>query len=69
MSKILSITVDYGEIPLDENGFVDWLIDAQVGAGAAYYRGSLAHDRCESTKVQHVPPPAPKAEPLGEVLF
>jgi hypothetical protein len=51
MSKILSITVDYGEIPLDENGFVDWLIDAQVGAGAAYYRGNLAYDRCDSTRV------------------
>jgi hypothetical protein len=32
-------------VPLDENGFVDWLIDAEPGDAIAYYRGHLAHDR------------------------
>ena len=49
--RLIEITIDYRQTPLDENGFVDWLIDAQAGAGAAYYRGNLAYDRCECTKV------------------
>ena len=32
-------------IPLDENGFVDWLIDAKPGDTLVYYRGHLSHDR------------------------
>ena len=38
-------------IPLDENGFVDWLIDAKPGDMLVYYRGHLSHDRMPSTKV------------------
>ena len=38
-------------IPLDENGFVDWLIDAKPGDTLVYYRGHLSHDRMPSTKV------------------
>lgn len=37
--------------PLDENGFVDWLVDAEPGDTIAYYRGHLAHDRMPSTDV------------------
>jgi hypothetical protein len=39
------------EVPIDENGFVDWLIDAEPGNAIAYYRGHLAHDRMPSSKV------------------
>lgn len=38
-------------IPLDENGFVDWLIDAKPGDTLVYYRGHLSHDRMPSVKV------------------
>jgi hypothetical protein len=38
-------------VPVDENGFVDWLLDAQPGDAIAYYRGHLAHDRMPSSKV------------------
>lgn len=49
--KLIEITLDHGRIPFDENGFVDWLVDAEPGDATAYYRGHLSHDRCESTKV------------------
>lgn len=49
--KIIELSIDHLHLPFDENGFVDWLIDAEPGAATAYYRGSLSHDRCESTKV------------------
>jgi hypothetical protein len=39
------------EVPIGENGFVDWLIDAEPGNAIAYYRGHLAHDRMPSSKV------------------
>jgi hypothetical protein len=38
-------------VPLDENGFVDWLIDSFPGDKVVYYRGLLAHDRTPSAKV------------------
>lgn len=38
-------------VPLDENGLVDWLIDAKPGDRAVYYRGHLGHDRMPSAKV------------------
>ena len=38
-------------IPVDENGFVDWLIDARPGDTLVYYRGHLSHDRMPSVKV------------------
>ncbi len=38
-------------VPLDENRFVDWIVDAKAHDCIAYYRGHLGHDRCESTRV------------------
>src|SRR3954465_12777620 len=38
-------------VPLDENGLVDRLIDAEPGDRVAYYRGHLGHDRAPSAKV------------------
>lgn len=35
---------------VDENGFVDWLIDAKPGERVVYYRGHLAHDRAPSAQ-------------------
>lgn len=37
-------------VPVDENAFVDWLIDADPGDKLVYYRGHLAHDRMASTE-------------------
>ena len=42
-------------VPLDENGFVDWLIDAEPGDAVAYYRGHLAHDRMPKATVLSQP--------------
>jgi hypothetical protein len=36
---------------VDENAFVDWLIDARPGHRIIYYRGHLAHDRMPSARV------------------
>ena len=36
---------------VDENGLVDWLIDAKPGDRIVYYRGHLAHDRAPSAQV------------------
>jgi len=38
-------------VPVDENGLVDWLIDANPGDRLVYYRGHLVHDRVPSGKV------------------
>lgn len=38
-------------VPVDENAFVDWLIDADPGDRLVYYRGHLAHDRMPSKEV------------------
>lgn len=38
-------------VPIDENGFVDWLIEANPGDRIVYYRGHLGHDRMPSSKV------------------
>jgi hypothetical protein len=38
-------------IPLDENGFVDWIVDAQSADCIAYYRGHLARDRYERMQI------------------
>jgi len=38
-------------MPLDENGFVDWLVGAEAGDHVVYYRGHLALDRCESGRI------------------
>ena len=38
-------------VPLDENGLVDWLLDAEPGDSVVYYRGHLGHDRMPSAHV------------------
>ena len=38
-------------IPFDENGFVDWIVDAQAADCIAYYRGHLGRDRYESSGI------------------
>lgn len=38
-------------VPFDENTFVDWLIDAEPGDRAIYYRGHLGFDRMPSANV------------------
>jgi hypothetical protein len=55
-------------IPLDENGFVDWLIDAKPGDTLVYYRGHLSHDRMPSTKVLDDPRRRKLAEVATRVL-
>lgn len=39
------------EARFDENGFVDWLISAEVGDIIAYYRGHLVYDRSPTREV------------------
>jgi hypothetical protein len=46
---ILSVLIEKYSVPLDENGFVDWIVDAQSEDCIAYYRGHLGRDRFEST--------------------
>jgi hypothetical protein len=38
-------------VPLDENGFVDWLVDAEPGDRVIYYRGHLGFDRMPSANM------------------
>ncbi len=49
--RLHSLLIDPFCVPLNENQFVDWLVDASVGETIPYYRGHLAHDRCMSTPV------------------
>lgn len=37
--------IEKGAVPFDENGFVDWTVDAQACDCITYYRGHLARDR------------------------
>jgi hypothetical protein len=46
-------TVQCFSVPVDENGFVDWLIDAAPGDTLIYYRGHLSHDRMPSAKLHN----------------
>ncbi|HZP21419.1 MAG TPA: hypothetical protein VFB16_14585 [Bauldia sp.] len=48
---IVAPTLPRFAVPIDENGFVDWLVDAEPGDRIAYYRGHLGHDRVPSTAV------------------
>lgn len=48
---ILSVLIEQYCIPLDENGFVDWIVDAQSEDCVAYYRGHLGRDRFESMSI------------------
>jgi hypothetical protein len=51
LARTLQASLDRHAIPLDENGFVDWLVDAHAGDCIAYYRGHLGFDRCVSSGV------------------
>lgn len=55
-------------IPFDENGFVDWLIDAKPGDTLVYYRGHLSHDRMPSAKVLDDPRRRRLADVANRVL-
>lgn len=48
---ILSDLIEKFSIPLDENGFVDWIVDAQSDDWIAYYRGHLGRDRFENSGI------------------
>jgi hypothetical protein len=48
---LLPALIDKFATPLDENGFVDWIVDAQSDDWIAYYRGHLGRDRFESQGV------------------
>ena len=50
-ARTISIAIEKHAIPLDENGFVDWIVDAQSNDCIAYYRGHLGRDRCEATAI------------------
>lgn len=45
------LPIDRFAVPFDENTFVDWLIDADPGDRAVYYRGRLGFDRMPSANV------------------
>ena len=47
---LAATTVPCFSIPLDENGFVDWLIDSEPGDTLVYYRGHLSRERMPSVK-------------------
>jgi hypothetical protein len=49
-SSLAAPTVPCFSIPLDENGFVDWLIDSEPGDTLVYYRGHLSRERMPSVK-------------------
>ncbi len=55
-------------IPVDENGFVDWLIDARPGDTLVYYRGHLSHDRMPSVSPLADPQRRRLAEVANRVL-
>jgi hypothetical protein len=48
-------SVEHGISPfmvlIDEDGFIDWLVEAEPGARLIYYRGHLAHDRKPSAAI------------------
>ncbi len=45
------LPINRSAVPFDENTFVDWLIDAEPGDRAVYYRGHLGFDRMPSANV------------------
>ena len=57
-AQAVAIAIEKHAIPFDENGFVDWLIDASPGDKVVYYRGHLGHDRMPSAKVLEQKPRA-----------
>lgn len=46
-----SLVIEKLSVPLDENGFVDWIVDAGADDGVVYYRGHLGRDRFENSRV------------------
>ena len=50
-ARALAIAIEKYAIPFDENGFVDWIVDAQANDCIAYYRGHLGRDRCEAAAI------------------
>ena len=40
-ARAISVAIAKHAIPYDENGFVDWIVDAQASDCIAYYRGHL----------------------------
>jgi hypothetical protein len=46
-----TVLIEQFAVSVDENGLVDWLIDADPGDRIVYYRGHLVHDRVPSGKV------------------
>jgi hypothetical protein len=45
-ARAISVAIAKHATPYDENGFVDWIVDAQASDCIAYYRGHLGLDRC-----------------------
>ncbi len=41
------VLTDKFMVPVDQNGLVDWFVDASPGDRLVYYRGHLAHDRMQ----------------------
>jgi hypothetical protein len=50
-ARAISVAIAKHAIPYDENGFIDWIVDAQASDCIAYYRGHLGLDRCEVAAV------------------
>lgn len=48
---VLAKPIERHTAALDENGFVDWLVDAKPGDKIAYYRGHLTYDRTPRANV------------------
>jgi hypothetical protein len=43
--------IDHHAVPLNENGFMDWIVDSVPGDKIVYYRGLLTQDRAPNGKV------------------
>jgi hypothetical protein len=47
----LDLVVSPFVVLIDEDRFIDWLVEAEQGARLIYYRGHLAHDRMPSAQI------------------
>ncbi len=47
----LDLVVSPFVVLIDEDRFIDWLVEAEQGAKLVYYRGHLAHDRMPSAQI------------------
>jgi hypothetical protein len=50
-ARAISVAIEKHAIPFDENGFVDWIVDAEANDCIVYYRGHLGRDRCEAVAI------------------